>query len=148
MKKRSFLIKFLQRTNMYAIFIIGFEERRCLRIKVILTGDALKTHGGQLGQQESPFGPLQGKYYRAPDVCGKPSWFKKTYYNGVYYENQRIWWHGGEECGKKVSKGFSNYWKIGTFWDDNFSLGAMDTLDANPSVQAKIQQTKIALTKI
>ena len=133
---------------MYAIFIIGFEERRCLRIKVILEGDALKTHGGQLGQQESPFGPLQGKYYRAPDVCGKPSWFKKTYYNGVYYENQRIWWHGGEECGKKVSRGFSSYWKIGTFWDDNFSLGAMDTLDANPSVEAKIQQTKIAVTKI
>ena len=85
---------------------------------------------------------MQGIYERTYDVCGKPSWSKKTRYNGVFYENQRIWWHGGKECGQRVSKGFAGYWKIGTFWDDNFSLGAMDTLDANPSVEAKIQQTK------
>ena len=65
-----------------------------------------------------------------------PSWSKRTYYNGVFYQNQRIWWHDGEECGKKVSKGSGKgYWKIGTFWDYSFALGAMDTLDANPSVQ-------------
>ena len=90
---------------------------------------------------------MQGIYERTYDVCGKPSWSKKTRYNGVFYENQRIWWHGGKECGQRVSKGFAGYWKIGTFWDDNFSLGAMDTLDANPSVEAKIQQTKIVVTQ-
>ena len=131
--------------KLYVTFITGIEERRCKVIRVVLTGGALETHGGQQWtKQESPFGPLHGKYFRASDVCGKPSWYKTTYYNKVSYENQRIWWHGGKECGKKVSKGFTGYWKIGNFWDDNFSLGAMDTLDANPSVQAKIQQTKIA----